>query len=159
MLHELAEWLAKDPGLRVFNVFSYITLRAVLAAMTALAISFMVGPAMIRKLSAYKATWPGRKQVWRKYAADGRMARDILSTTDDVQEGQPLLQPMMRAGRRIAPSPTLAQIRARAAYDLSLLPEPLKQLRPSIYPIVVGDGLIRLTEAVDLRLARQAAHE
>jgi len=54
MLHELAEWLAKDPGLRVFNVFGYITLRAVLAAMTALAISFVVGPAMIRKLTAYK---------------------------------------------------------------------------------------------------------
>jgi phospho-N-acetylmuramoyl-pentapeptide-transferase len=54
MLHELAEWLAKDPGFRVFNVFSYITLRAVLAAMTALIISFVVGPAMIRKLTAYK---------------------------------------------------------------------------------------------------------
>src|SRR5437763_15835652 len=54
MLHELAEWLAKDPSLRMFNVFGYITLRAVLAAMTALAISFVVGPAMIRKLTAYK---------------------------------------------------------------------------------------------------------
>ncbi len=54
MLHELAEWLAKDPSLRVFNVFSYITLRTVLAALTALAISFIVGPAMIRKLTAYK---------------------------------------------------------------------------------------------------------
>ena len=54
MLHELAEWLAKDPSLRIFNVFGYITLRAVLAAMTSLAISFVVGPAMIRKLTAYK---------------------------------------------------------------------------------------------------------
>ncbi|OGT07387.1 MAG: phospho-N-acetylmuramoyl-pentapeptide-transferase, partial [Gallionellales bacterium RBG_16_57_15] len=34
--------------------FNYITLRTVLAAMTALAISFVVGPAMIRKLTAYK---------------------------------------------------------------------------------------------------------
>ena len=30
--------------MRTFNVFSYITLRAVLAAMTALVISFVVGP-------------------------------------------------------------------------------------------------------------------
>jgi nicotinate phosphoribosyltransferase len=111
-----------------------------------------------RKLSAGKATWPGRKQVWRKFTAEGRMMRDILSTADDVQEGQPLLQPMMRAGRRIAPPPTLAEIRARAAFNLSLLPEPLKELRPSIYPIEVGDGLIRLTEAVDLQLARRTAH-
>jgi len=54
MLLELAEWLAKDPALRFFNVFGYITLRVVLAALTALAISFIVGPAMIRKLTAYK---------------------------------------------------------------------------------------------------------
>ena len=43
--------LTQSPGLRAFNVFSYITLRAVLAALTALAISFIVGPAMIRKLT------------------------------------------------------------------------------------------------------------
>ena len=52
MLLDLAQWLAKD--VRAFNVFNYITLRAVLAALTALVISFMVGPAMIRKLAAYK---------------------------------------------------------------------------------------------------------
>src|SRR4030095_6472784 len=52
MLLELAQWIAKD--IRAFNVFSYITLRAVLACLTALVISFMIGPAMIRKLAAYK---------------------------------------------------------------------------------------------------------
>lgn len=52
MLLELARWLAQD--VRTFNVINYITLRTVLAALTALAISFMVGPAMIRKLTAYK---------------------------------------------------------------------------------------------------------
>ncbi len=53
MLLELAQWLAKN-GFRSFNVFSYITLRAVLAAMTALIISFVIGPAVIRKLTQYK---------------------------------------------------------------------------------------------------------
>jgi phospho-N-acetylmuramoyl-pentapeptide-transferase len=52
MLHALALWLAQD--IRAFNVFGYITLRAVLATLTSLAISFIVGPAMIRKLTAYK---------------------------------------------------------------------------------------------------------
>ena len=52
MLLELAQWLAKD--IRAFNVFSYITLRAVLACLTALVLSFIVGPMMIRKLTAYK---------------------------------------------------------------------------------------------------------
>lgn len=52
MLLELARWLAQD--IRAFNVFNYITLRAVLATLTALVISFMVGPTMIRKLTQYK---------------------------------------------------------------------------------------------------------
>ena len=52
MLLELAQWLAKD--IRAFNVFSYITLRAVLACLTALLITFAVGPLMIRRLTSYK---------------------------------------------------------------------------------------------------------
>jgi phospho-N-acetylmuramoyl-pentapeptide-transferase len=52
MLLALAQWLAHD--IRGFHVFNYITLRAVLATLTALAISFMAGPAMIRKLTEYK---------------------------------------------------------------------------------------------------------
>jgi phospho-N-acetylmuramoyl-pentapeptide-transferase len=52
MLLELAQWIAKD--IRAFNVFSYITLRAVLACLTALIISFIIGPMLIRKLTAYK---------------------------------------------------------------------------------------------------------
>jgi len=52
MLLELAQWLAKD--IRAFNVFNYITLRAVLACLTALGITFLVGPAMIRRLTSYK---------------------------------------------------------------------------------------------------------
>src|SRR5690348_9636422 len=54
MLYELAQYFSADLKFRTFNVFTYITLRVVLAALTALAISFMVGPAMIRKLAAYK---------------------------------------------------------------------------------------------------------
>jgi len=53
MLLALAQWLAKDVS-TTFSVFNYITLRAVLAAMTALFFGFIVGPAMIRKLTAMK---------------------------------------------------------------------------------------------------------
>ena len=52
MLLALAQWLSQD--VRAFSVFNYITLRAVMAAMTALIISFMLGPWMIRKLAAMK---------------------------------------------------------------------------------------------------------
>jgi len=46
------QWLAQD--VRAFNVFQYITLRAVLATLTALAISLVAGPLVIRKLTTYK---------------------------------------------------------------------------------------------------------
>ncbi len=52
MLLALTQWLAQD--VRAFNVFQYITLRAVLATLTALAISLIAGPLVIRKLTAYK---------------------------------------------------------------------------------------------------------
>src|SRR5258706_13551255 len=52
MLLTLSQWLAHD--VRAFNVFQYLTLRAVLATLTALAISLFAGPLVIRKLTAYK---------------------------------------------------------------------------------------------------------
>lgn len=52
MLLELFQWLAQD--IRAFNVFNYLTLRAVLAAGTALAIGLAAGPRVIRKLTELK---------------------------------------------------------------------------------------------------------
>src|SRR6266446_5941902 len=52
MLLALTQWIAQD--VRAFNVFQYITLRAVLATLTALTISLLAGPLVIRKLTAYK---------------------------------------------------------------------------------------------------------
>ncbi len=58
-----------------------------------------------RKLSEGKQTWPGRKQVWRAYDADGRMRGDILSVESDKQDGEMLIVPVMRGGKRISPAP------------------------------------------------------
>ncbi len=52
MLLWLTHHMAQD--VRAFNVFNYITLRAVLATLTSLTISFVVGPAVIRKLASMK---------------------------------------------------------------------------------------------------------
>ena len=52
MLLWLTQHMAHD--VRAFNVFNYITLRAVLATLTSLTISFVVGPAVIRKLASMK---------------------------------------------------------------------------------------------------------
>lgn len=109
-----------------------------------------------RKRSTGKATWPGRKQVWRHYGADGRMARDVLSLENDAQSGEALIEQVMKDGRRIAPSPTLADIRARAAHDLARLPPPLRTLEPqTVYPVEIAEPLTRLAAEVDERLAQR----
>jgi nicotinate phosphoribosyltransferase len=106
-----------------------------------------------RKYSSGKATWPGRKQVWRRFGADGRMAGDTISLTTDSQEGEPLLVPAMREGRRIGAAQTLAQGRERVARELERLPAPLRGLdRAAPYPVTVGDALKRLAAEVDRRL-------
>ena len=59
-----------------------------------------------RKRSEGKATWPGRKQVYRSYADDGMMAGDVLTLEDDVQAGEPLIREVMRHGERLGSPPT-----------------------------------------------------
>ena len=103
-----------------------------------------------RKLSEGKQTWPGRKQVWRTYGTDGRMSGDILTLEGDKQSGEPLIAEVMRGGKRVSPAPTLAQIRERAAADLTRLPEPLRQLQQGVdYPGAVGDALKSLATEAD----------
>ena len=52
MLLFITQWLAGD--VRAFSVFNYITVRAVLATMTALVIAIVLGPAVIARLQAMK---------------------------------------------------------------------------------------------------------
>jgi nicotinate phosphoribosyltransferase len=109
-----------------------------------------------RKRSTGKATWPGRKQVWRSYGPDGRMAGDILGLEGDTHAGEPLLRLVMRNGRRVDPPPTLADIRGRAERELARLPERLRSLAGGApYPVRVAESLEKLAAETDERLARQ----
>src|SRR5206468_11325563 len=95
-----------------------------------------------RKRSEGKASWPGRKQVWRRHGDDGRMREDVLALADDPQAGTALLVPVMRAGRRVGLSPSLAASRAHAAAELGRLPEVLRRLEPgAAYPVTVAPAL------------------
>ncbi|GAA4254518.1 nicotinate phosphoribosyltransferase [Azospirillum formosense] len=106
-----------------------------------------------RKRSAGKATWPGRKQVFRRYGPEGRIEADRLSTLDSDEEGRPLLVPVMRGGRRVAPLPDLPAIRAHAAAELASLPEALSH-RTSGPPLLVeiAPVLERLAREADRRV-------
>ena len=106
-----------------------------------------------RKRAVNKITWPGRKQVWRRYGADGRMAGDILSLETDKQDGEPLLKLVMHGGKRVQPAPSLDDIRSHAKRELEGLPEPLRRLDPDgAYPVEIGGELKSLAAEVDRRI-------
>ncbi len=110
-----------------------------------------------RKRSTGKATWPGRKQVWRRFGPDGKMRGDVLSLVDQNIGGTRLLEPVMHGGRRLA-HPSLDQIRAHAARNLATLPEPLQRMdAAAAYPVQIADALVRLAAEVDRRTAHELA--
>ena len=105
-----------------------------------------------RKRSEGKATWPGRKQVYRGYEGRGIMVSDLLTVEGDRQEGTPLIQPFMQGGRRLHPPETLDAIRARVARELAHLPAPLRALEVTPpYPVTVTPALKALAAEVDRR--------
>jgi nicotinate phosphoribosyltransferase len=106
-----------------------------------------------RKRSAGKETWPGRKQVWRRFDAAGRMAGDVLGLEGERQEGTPLLVPIMRGGTRVAPLPAMAELRRRAAASLAALPDSLRTLSPApSYEVAVTPALRALAAECDRRI-------
>lgn len=92
----------------------------------------------VMKRSVGKATWPGRKQVYR-VDGPGGATHDVIALDDEPMAGRALLEPVMRNGRRLAPAPALAEIRDRAQRLMCELPpwlrdpdaEPAYDVRPS----------------------------
>jgi nicotinate phosphoribosyltransferase len=103
-----------------------------------------------RKRSEGKATWPGRKQVYRQYAENGRFDYDTVTTLNDHQPGEALLHPVMIGGRRLFSVPKLTELRERAAAQVALLPETLRNLTcDHPYDVRISQPLRDLARAVD----------
>ncbi|QCG95874.1 nicotinate phosphoribosyltransferase [Azospirillum sp. TSA2s] len=103
-----------------------------------------------RKRSPGKATWPGRKQVFRSYDAGGRIRTDLLSVAEAQEPGRPLLIPVMRNGRRVGAPPDLTAIRSHAAAELASLPEPVRDLtHHATIESVISPDLEALAEQAD----------
>lgn len=80
MLLTLAQWLQTlSPEFGYFRVFQYITFRAVMAAVTALLIGLVAGPAVIRRLAALKIGQP-----IREYAMQSHLAKSGTPTMGGV---------------------------------------------------------------------------
>ncbi len=101
-----------------------------------------------RKLSTKKATLPYRKQVFRRFA-DGAAVGDAIAVAGEDLPGEPLLVPVMRAGRRLeAGSEPIEDSRRRAADAVARLPSYLRDLEPGgpDYPVSLSP---RLSAAVE----------
>jgi nicotinate phosphoribosyltransferase len=97
-----------------------------------------------RKRSTGKATWPGRKQVYRRHA-QGKFAGDVVTLEGDVRDGEALIAPVMRNGRRLA-QPRLAEARAHCLDQLVRLPAAFP------YPVEISPALRSLAAEVDRSL-------
>ena len=107
----------------------------------------------VAKLSPGKATLPGAKQLWRRLPDP-----DVLTLRDEVgPEGfRPMLRPVMRGGRRLAPPTSIHDAGARLEADLSRLPEAALRIRdPVPHAVATSDRLETL--ALELRASLQRA--
>ena len=104
-----------------------------------------------RKRSTGKATWPGRKQVYRRYDRAGRLEHDVITVEGDCHPGEALLVPVLRNGKRLAAPEGLAAIRERAAAQLAKLPDSLRALESaaSPYRVEIAPALRELAGQVD----------
>ena len=103
-----------------------------------------------RKRSEGKATWPGRKQVYRQYGQDGRFDYDLVTTMQDAGTGAPLLHPVIGNGRRLVPAQTMRSLRQRAAAQMALLPDTLRNLGSAHpYDVQISQPLQDLARSAD----------
>jgi nicotinate phosphoribosyltransferase len=82
----------------------------------------------VRKLSPWKETWAGPRQVYRQYDSSGYIAMDVLAGEEEVLEGKALLREVMTDGHRLCPCPTLIAVREYCAEQLCHLPPALRSL-------------------------------
>lgn len=108
-----------------------------------------------RKRSEGKATWPGRKQVFRSYDAQGQtMQADIITIEGDVLPGEPLIQAVMKSGQRLKSAEPLSKSRERATRQLAQLPEHLRALDTTPpFPVTISPALEALAREADREVA------
>ncbi len=110
------------------------------------------------KTSSAKETLPGRKQVFRGFDAAGRPSADrIARAGEPPRPGErPLLDLVMRGGRRVGDRTDLDRIRAAARDNLAGLPEGVRALSaPAPYPVRLSEALADLETTVRREIAER----
>jgi len=109
--------------------------------------------APIMKLSEGKVTLPGRKQVYRFKDAQGKFKKDTIALADEKVDGEPLLMKVMEKGKVTYDFPSLSEIRAAAAKNLTLLPAKYKTVTGAAeYPVALSPNLAKMMENLRKKL-------
>lgn len=105
------------------------------------------------KLSSGKPVLPGRKQVFRSLR-EGRAVGDVIARADESLDGEPLLRPVMRDGRRLHPPAGLDALRALAHEAIAQLPDAVQALEAAEpgYPVSVSAALREHQQRVTERI-------
>jgi nicotinate phosphoribosyltransferase len=107
------------------------------------------------KRSPGKETWPGAKQVFRAHNAQHQMRGDVIALADESVVGEPLLDEVMRDGRRVRDLPMLSAIREHCKAQIAELPPALRVLEKgeSAYDVQVSARLQALAAEIDANRA------
>lgn len=109
----------------------------------------------VMKLSQGKVTAPGAKQVFRR-----PQFADVIALAEEPAppDGTPLLETVMRHGRRTAARPAPAILNGRFAADLAMLPGDARRIHAPVAPRAVPSRrLVGLTDRVRARTEEAAA--
>lgn len=105
------------------------------------------------KFSDGKATYPGRKQLWRLHDTRGNAVGDVVTLRDDAPPSDgatALLAPVIVGGARVGKSPALDVLRTNARSAVSRLPADYRALTPPAepYPVQFSDTIVRIADAL-----------
>lgn len=99
------------------------------------------------KQSTSKATYPGRKQIYRQ-CGEGQLSKDrlTLALESPLANEQPLLQLVMQQGQRVNKPEPLEEIQKRTMASVASLSAATRQLdNPTPLPVEISDALHQLT--------------
>lgn len=108
----------------------------------------------VMKQSSGKVTYPGRKQIFRSFAA-GKVTADRLGLmTESPLEAEPLLQLVVKEGQRVQPPETLGTIQQRTAAAVASLPDQTRRLEnPVSVQVEISQSLQELVALTQQRWA------
>ncbi|HEY9674568.1 MAG TPA: nicotinate phosphoribosyltransferase [Waterburya sp.] len=107
------------------------------------------------KQSNHKATYPGRKQIYRQIA-EGKLIQDRLALASEspLENEQSLLELVMKQGQRVQQPVSLKDIQQRTATSVASLSPATRQLyEPTQLVVEVSDALEQLTQLTKQRQA------